>query len=53
VPRSEPGTAGSNCSNLRCLLLSQVFAGFTDDELDRLVTYLDRIDANVRPLLGP
>jgi DNA-binding MarR family transcriptional regulator len=30
-----------------------VFAGFTDDELDRLVTYLDRIDADVRPLLGP
>jgi DNA-binding MarR family transcriptional regulator len=29
-----------------------VFAGFSDDELDTLATYLDRIDANVRQLLG-
>ena len=29
-----------------------VFAGFNDDELDTLATYLDRIDANVRQQLG-
>jgi DNA-binding MarR family transcriptional regulator len=29
-----------------------VFAGFNDDELDALATYLDRIDDNVRQLLG-
>jgi DNA-binding MarR family transcriptional regulator len=29
-----------------------VFAGFSDDELDTLATYLDRIDANVRQELG-
>lgn len=29
-----------------------VFAGLSDDELDTLATYLDRIDANVRQKLG-